>query len=275
MDWSRPPAVAGMFYPDQEASLRSDVEELLEAAAHADEGPGTAIGPVAGTHERPKALIAPHAGYVYSGPVAASAYVRLASLRGSIHRVVLLGPAHRYPLRGLAASRAIAFETPLGSVPVDREGVRAALELGQVLLLDEAHEGEHSLEVHLPFLQVVLGDFTLVPLVVGEASPEEVAEVLEVLWGGSETLIVVSSDLSHFLPYSQANELDALTARSIQELRPEEIGHDQACGRMPLGGLLLRAREEGLSVECVDLRNSGDTAGPRNQVVGYGSFLFS
>ncbi len=275
MDWSRPPAVAGMFYPDQEASLRSDVEEFLKAAAQAGEDFGTGMDPVAGTQGRPKALIVPHAGYVYSGPVAASAYVRLASLRGSIHRVVLLGPAHRYPLRGLAASSAIAFETPLGSVPVDGEGVRAALELGQVLLLDEAHEGEHSLEVHLPFLQVVLGDFTLVPLVVGEASPEEVADVLKVLWGGSETLIVVSSDLSHYLPYSQAKELDALTARAIQELRPEEIRHDHACGRMPMGGLLIRAREEGLSVDCVDLRNSGDTAGPRNQVVGYGSFLFS
>jgi AmmeMemoRadiSam system protein B len=282
MDWSRLPAVAGTFYPDQEASLRSEVEGLLEAAAREGGredsgermGPGTVMGPTAGTH-RPKALIAPHAGYVYSGPVAASAYVRLASLRGSIHRVVLLGPAHRYQLRGLAASSATAFETPLGSVPVDGGGVRVALELDQVLLLDEAHEGEHSLEVHLPFLQVALGDFTLVPLVVGEASPEEVAEVLRVLWGGPETLIVVSSDLSHYLPYSRANELDALTARAIQELRPEGIGHDQACGRMPMGGLLLRAREEGLSVECVDLRNSGDTAGPRNQVVGYGSFLFS
>lgn len=275
MDWSRPPAVAGMFYPDQETSLRSDVEGFLKAAAKEGGHSSGGMGRVPGIAGRPKAVIAPHAGYVYSGPVAASAYVRLASLRGSIHRVVLLGPAHRYPLRGLAASSAIAFQTPLGMVPMDREGVRAALELDQVLLLDEAHEGEHSLEVHLPFLQVVLGDFTMVPLVVGEASPEDVAEVLKVLWGGPETLIIVSSDLSHYLPYPQANELDALTARAIQELRLEEIRHDQACGRAPMGGLLLRAREEGLSVECVDLRNSGDTAGPRNQVVGYGSFVFS
>jgi AmmeMemoRadiSam system protein B len=275
MDWSRPPAVAGMFYPEHETSLRSDVEALLESAARAGGDSGEGKGPLPGTAGRPKAVIAPHAGYVYSGPVAASAYVRLASLRGSIHRVVLLGPAHRYPLRGLAASSAIGFETPLGMVPVDLEGVRAALELDQVLLLDEAHEGEHSLEVHLPFLQVVLGDFALVPLVVGEIPPEDVAEVLKVLWGGPETLIVVSSDLSHYLPYSHANERDALTALAIQELRPEEIRDDQACGKAPMGGLLLRAREEGLSVECVDLRNSGDTAGPRNQVVGYGSFLFS
>jgi AmmeMemoRadiSam system protein B len=158
---------------------------------------------------------------------------------------------------------------------VDGEGLRTALGLGRVNLVDEAHEGEHSLEVHLPFLQVVLGDFSLIPLVVGEASAEEVAEVLKVLWGGPESLVVVSSDLSHYLPYAQAGELDARTARTILELRPEEIRHDQACGRMPVGGLLLRAREEGLSVECVDLRNSGDTAGPRDQVVGYGSFVFS
>jgi AmmeMemoRadiSam system protein B len=173
----------------------------------------------------------------------------------------------------LAASSASSFLTPLGSVPIDAEGVRKALALDQVHLLDEAHEGEHSLEVHLPFLQVVLGDFNLVPLVVGEASAEEVAEVLTVLWGGPETLVVVSSDLSHYLSYADASELDAHTARAIRELRPQDIRHDQACGRMPMGGLLLRARELGLSVECVDLRNSGDTAGPRDQVVGYGSFL--
>ncbi len=275
MDWSRPPAVAGMFYPGQEKALRSEVEGHLHSAAMAmgavDEKP-RADAPASGP---PKAIIAPHAGYIYSGPVAASAYHRLVSHSASISRVVLLGPAHRYPVRGLAASSAKAFITPLGPVPVDGEGLRTALGLGRVNLVDEAHEGEHSLEVHLPFLQVVLGDFSLIPLVVGEASAEEVAEVLKVLWGGPESLVVVSSDLSHYLPYAQAGELDARTARTILELRPEEIRHDQACGRMPVGGLLLRAREEGLSVECVDLRNSGDTAGPRDQVVGYGSFVFS
>jgi len=264
-----------MFYPDQESTLRSDVEGLLAEAVEARRDLDGELASVPGSAGRPKALIAPHAGYVYSGPVAASAYVRISSLRDSIRRVVLLGPAHRYPVRGIAASSAVFFETPLGPVPVDQEGVRTALGLSQVHLLDEAHEGEHSLEVHLPFLQVVLSDFTLVPLLVGEASPEDVAEVLKVLWGGPETLIVVSSDLSHYLSYSRANELDAVTARAIQELRPEGIGHDHACGRMPMGGLLLRAREEGLSAECVDLRNSGDTAGPHHQVVGYGSFLFS
>ena len=274
MNWSRPPAVAGTFYPEGGSSLRTEVEELLASASRnlsRDRGTGQAGGPGG----RPKALVAPHAGYVYSGPVAASAYVRLAPFRGTVQRVILLGPAHRIPVRGLAASSASAFETPLGPVPVDDDGVGAALGLSQVVLSDEAHEEEHSLEVHLPFLQVVLGDFSLVPLVVGDAPAEDVAEVLKVLWGGPETLIVVSTDLSHYLPYTYANELDARTAEAILNLRPGEIGQDQACGRMPMGGLLLRAREEGLLVECVDLRNSGDTAGSRDQVVGYGSFLFS
>jgi AmmeMemoRadiSam system protein B len=264
-----------MFYPDRESALRSQVEGFLDQARERAEAawtPGEAVPTRRGT---PKAIIAPHAGYVYSGPVAASAYLRIAPLAGSIRRVVLLGPAHRYPVRGLAACSATAFETPLGPVPVDEDGLRAALALDQVNLMDVAHEGEHSLEVHLPFLQVVLGDFALIPLVVGEAAPEEVAEVLQLLWGGPETLIVVSSDLSHYLPYYEANTLDAVTAQAILDLRPESIGRDQACGRMPMGGLLLRAREEGLSAECVDLRNSGDTAGPRNQVVGYGSFVFA
>lgn len=275
MEWTRTPAVAGMFYPERGSSLRSQVEGFLDQArerASAEWTPREVPPPKRGA---PKAIIAPHAGYVYSGPVAASAYLRIAPLAGSIRRVVLLGPAHRYPVRGLAACSATTFETPLGPVQVDEDGLSAALQLDQVNLLDVAHEGEHSLEVHLPFLQVVLGEFALIPLVVGEATPEEVAEVLKVLWGGPETLIVVSSDLSHYLPYSQANTLDLVTAQAILDLRPEGIGRDQACGRMPMGGLLLRAREEGLSAECVDLRNSGDTAGPRNQVVGYGSFVFA
>ncbi len=282
MEWFRRPAVAGRFYPGRERELRSEVEELL-AAAEEPSGFGTAVvepdpdfmaseDPEA-SPPRPKALIAPHAGYVYSGPVAASGYAPLAALRGSIRRVVLLGPAHRWPFSGVAASSAAGFDTPLGRAPLDREAIQRALQLPQFLILDEAHEGEHSLEVHLPFLQVALGEFTLVPLVVGDASLEEVAEVLRLLWAGPETLVVVSSDLSHYLPYSEAIELDAQTARAIEDLRPEEIREDQACGSIPLGGLLLVAREKGLRVQRVDLRNSGDTAGPRNQVVGYGSFL--
>jgi hypothetical protein len=267
-----------MFYPEQENRLRAEVQAMLAEAApgldSAERTPGQSIGEGAPRVPHPKAIIAPHAGYVYSGPVAASAYSRLEGHAGSISRVILLGPAHRYPVRGMAASSAKAFQTPLGSVLLDQEAIARAMELPQVQLVDEAHEGEHSLEVHLPFLQVVLGDFSLVPLVVGEASHEEVAEVLEILWGGPETLIVVSSDLSHYRPYVEANEIDRETARAIERLEPEEIRYEQACGRMPMGGLLLRAREQGLAVECVDLRNSGDTAGSRDQVVGYGAWVF-
>ena len=265
MDRVRPPAVAGLFYPGEEDTLRQEVEGLLASAF----SPGASGGPFP-----PKALIVPHAGFVYSGPIAARAYARLAPFKNTVRRVVLLGPAHRYALRGLATHGATVFRTPLGPVPLDSEGIDAALALPHVVALDQAHEGEHSLEVHLPFLQVVLGDFQLVPLLVGDARPEEVAEVLEVLWGGAETLIVVSSDLSHFLSYDRAVESDEATARAIEDFHPEGIGFDQACGRIPVAGLLLRAKEEGLSVERVDLRNSGDTAGPRNQVVGYGSWLF-
>jgi len=259
-----------MFYPSGPEKLHSDVVNFLEKGGTGDQDSTTGKAVA-----RPKALIAPHAGYVYSGPVAGSAYARVVPLRGSVERVVLLGPAHRFPVRGLAGCSADHFETPLGQVPVDLEALESVLELDQVTVMDRAHEGEHSLEVHLPFLQVALGEFELVPLVVGDASAEEVAEVLKVLWGGPETLIVISSDLSHYLPYNDAVEVDARTAGAIVGLRPEEIGPQRACGRVPVAGLLLRAAGEGLSVECVGLRNSGDTAGPRDQVVGYGSFVFS
>lgn len=273
MGWFRSPAVAGTFYPASESSLRSQVEGMLnEALPGGSTGPSTQVPP--DVSPRVKALIAPHAGYIYSGPVAASAYARVAGLRGSVRRVVLLGPAHRYPFRGLAGCSAFAFQTPLGTVSLDEEWMERALGVPHVLVLDEAHEGEHCLEVQLPFLQVVLGDFALAPFVVGDARPEEVAEVLGALWNGPETLIVVSSDLSHYLPYHRAVELDETTAQAIEALRPEEIGERQACGRIPVAGLLLRARQEGLFVKRVDLRNSGDTAGPRHQVVGYGSFVF-
>jgi len=265
MDWVREPAVAGLFYPADRSTLSRAVSDLLEEAPGAPPHPSSP----------PKAIVAPHAGYVYSGPVAASVYARLRPFRTLFRRVLILGPAHRYPFKGLAACSASAFETPLGPVPGDGEKLARALELPQVQVLDEAHGGEHSLEVHLPFLQAVLDDFTVLPLVVGEASPEDVAGVLSHLWGGEETLVVVSSDLSHFLSYERARRLDESTARAIEELRPEIISRDQACGGIPLRGLLIRAREVGLRAERVDLRNSGDTAGPRDRVVGYGSFLLS
>jgi AmmeMemoRadiSam system protein B/AmmeMemoRadiSam system protein A len=222
----------------------------------------------------PKAIIAPHAGYIYSGAVAASAYVSLAKARSTVTRVVLLGPSHRVAVRGLATTSAEFFLTPLGSVPIDREAVALALRFPQVTVVDAAHAQEHSLEVHLPFLQMSLDGFSLVPFSVGEASPEEVAVVLEALWGGPETLIVVSSDLSHHYDYDTARRLDAATTRAIEQLDPDALDSESACGRVPVRGLLLCAKRQGLDVTTVDVRNSGDTAGTRDRVVGYGSYLF-
>ncbi len=257
----REPAVAGMFYPDDPVLLQQQIDQLLATDTAAT--------------EPPKALIVPHAGYIYSGPVAASAYAQLAPVRHRIRRVVLLGPAHRVAFNGLAASSAGYFETPLGVVPVDQVAQEKILMLPQVHVRDDAHAQEHSLEVQLPFLQTVLDQFKLIPLVVGDASHEEVAEVLEALWDGDETLIVISSDLSHYHDYQTAKRLDTATSQAIEQLRPEAISYDQACGRNPVNGLLLAARHHHLHATTLDLRNSGDTAGTRDRVVGYGAYAFN
>jgi AmmeMemoRadiSam system protein B len=206
--------------------------------------------------------------------VAASVYARLIPARDTIRRVVLLGPSHRVPLRGLAASNMTHFATPLGNVPVDRETIAKLLKLPQVVLLEPAHEREHSLEVQLPFLQEILTEFKLIPLVVGEATAQEVGDVLEQVWGGPETLIVISSDLSHYHDYYTAQQMDKNTSDAIEKLRFEDIHFEQACGRNPINGLLYIAKTKGLQAHTVDLRNSGDTAGPRHQVVGYGAYVF-
>lgn len=260
----REPAVAGLFYPAEPERLRAEVRRYLDEADRAGEGNGGLL---------PKAIVAPHAGYIYSAPVAASAYARLAKGRGIIRRVVLLGPAHRLAFRGIATSSADCFRTPLGDVPVDLAAVAAASRLPQVRQIDQAHLLEHSLEVHLPFLQELLGEFSVVPLLVGEAETGEVAELIELLWDGPETVIVVSSDLSHYHDYATACAMDRATTRAIEALAPLEIGVDAACGRNPLRGLLEVGRRHGYSMETVDLRNSGDTAGPRERVVGYGAYL--
>ena len=257
----RPAAVAGMFYPGSAPVLARDVQQMLREAAPA---------PAA----RAKAIIAPHAGYVYSGPIAASVYAPLAALRESIRRVILLGPTHRVAVNGLALPAATAFATPLGVVPLDQPAIATIEPLPQVIVSDAAHALEHSLEVQLPFLQTVLAEFTLVPLAVGRASAAQVAEVLECLWGGDETLIVISSDLSHYLAYAAARATDSNTARHIVALEPH-LDHQQACGATPVNGLLLAARQHRLQARLVDLRNSGDTAGDRSRVVGYGAFAFS
>ncbi|MBT4934882.1 MAG: AmmeMemoRadiSam system protein B [Rhodospirillaceae bacterium] len=256
----RPPAVAGTFYSGSSEQLGADVAGFLAAAET-----GTAV---------PKAIIVPHAGFIYSGSTAASAFVLLKAAAATIRRVVLLGPCHRVPLSGLALSSAEAFSTPLGNVAIDSEAARAIANLPQVQVFDETHAQEHSLEVQLPFLQAVLEDFKVLPLVVGDANPDMVAEILDALWGGPETLIVISSDLSHFLDYERARSLDASTSRAIENLDPAAIGDDQACGRNPVKGLLALAKRRGLKVETLGLCNSGDTAGTKDRVVGYGAWAF-
>ncbi len=257
----RPPAVAGTFYPMDKQALHTMVTQYLEAIRP--------CGPV------PKAIIVPHAGYVYSGPVAAAAYARLIAARERLTRVVLLGPAHWVAVRGLAGSSANAFVTPLGPVLVDHAAMTTLKALPQVDICDDAHAPEHSVEVQLPFLQVVLETFTVVPLVVGEATPAEVGEVLELLWGDSETLIVISSDLSHYYDYDTAQRLDRSTSRAIEALRPADIGVEHACGRCAIQGLLQVVPRHGLRAETIDVRNSGDTVGPTDRVVGYGAYAFA
>ncbi len=257
----RPAAVAGAFYPGDAATLADEVRRYLRGASGAR-----------GEARAPKVIIAPHAGFVYSGPVAASAYARVASLRGTVTRVVLAGPAHRVAVPGAAVPEAKAFATPLGDIALDEEALQRLRRLPFVESSDRAHALEHSLEVQLPFLQAVLGQFRLVPVVVGGASPEEMARLLETVWGGDETLIVVSTDLSHYLPYAMASERDRRTADAILAFSPR-LDPEDACGAAPVNGLLVLARRLGLRIELVDLRNSGDTAGGRGQVVGYGAFV--
>lgn len=255
----RPPAVAGMFYPSDDEVLADEIHALLQAA------PAPA-GPC------PKALIVPHAGYVYSGPTAAAAYVRLRQ-PNEIRRVVLIGPCHRVAVAGLAIPSVEAFATPLGTVPLDVAAMRQLSDLPQVAVSDAAHALEHSLEVQLPFLQAMLGKYSLVPLLVGDASPEAVGEVLERLWGGEETLIVVSSDLSHFLTYGAASQVDRQTCDAVLHF-DGHLSPYQACGAYPINGFLPPAQRRGLQAELINLCNSGDTAGDRQRVVGYAAFAF-
>lgn len=262
----RQPAVAGAFYPAQKVVLSNKVQTLL---ASARQSAASTTRPTAA----PKALIVPHAGYVYSGLTAALAFARLSPGRSTIRRVVLLGPVHRMPVRGLALPGVASFATPLGPIALDQPGMAAIGTLPQVVVSRAAHAQEHSLEVQLPFLQSVLDDFTLVPLAVGDATPAEVAEVLELLWGAEETLIVVSSDLSHFLPYASAQATDQATVQRILHL-DGPLNHHQACGGTPVNGLLLAARRHGLQPQLLGLCNSGDTAGDKDRVVGYAAVAF-
>ncbi|PYM15167.1 MAG: AmmeMemoRadiSam system protein B [Verrucomicrobia bacterium] len=258
----RAPACAGRFYPANPSDLSRMVRSFIAAARVADE-------------PAPKALIAPHAGYLYSGPVAASAYARFQPAHDLIKRVILVGPSHHAEFCGLAMSSADAFMTPLGLVPLDKEALAQIRSLPQVIVFDGAHDPEHCLEVQLPFLQTILDEFTLLPLLAGNASDEQIVEALAALWNGPETRIVVSSDLSHYQDYAAARMVDQTTAQDIETLRTGPWDENRACGFRPIRGLLHLARRRGLKPRCIDLRNSGDTAGPRDRVVGYGAFAFT
>jgi MEMO1 family protein len=255
--------VAGYFYPASPDALQREIAECLATVTRRG-----------APSEAPKAVIVPHAGYAYSGPVAAAAYAALRPARSRIRRVVLVGPSHRVQFRGLALSTADAFMTPLGTIDIARDAADALRNLPQVCELDRAHSLEHSLEVQLPFLQTVLDEFELVPVLVGEATAEEVGEVLEALWGGPETVFVISSDLSHYHDYPTAQRIDRDTTFAIEHFDAAAIDGEHACGCRPICGLLCVARAHGLRVTTLDVRNSGDTAGDRKRVVGYGAFAF-
>jgi AmmeMemoRadiSam system protein B len=254
--------VAGLFYAQDPDRLRAEVSELLRDAAVSAAG-------------APKALIVPHAGYVYSGRVAGSGFATLRADAKTITRIVVIGPAHYVHVRGIAAPTVDAFATPLGRVAVDRDALTAPGDLPSVVQTDAPHAPEHALEVELPFLQVILPHFMVVPLVVGEAEPKEVAEVLRRLWAGPETLIVVSSDLSHYHDYETARRIDGATAMAIERGDWKNIGSDRACGFLPVAGLLIEAERRGLRAQRLSLCNSGDTAGSRDRVVGYGAWMFT
>ncbi len=256
----RPPSVAGMFYPAEPSVLATQIQALMAGAATESYAA--------------KAMIAPHAGYPYSGPVAASAYAAVRDRADRIERVVLIGPAHRFAIDGIAVPDANGLATPLGTVPVDTATVAVLCRQRLVACIDRAFDGEHALEVHLPFLQTLFGDFRVVPLLVGRSTPEQVVQVLAACWGGDETLVIVSSDLSHFLDYAAAQRLDAATTRAFESLQGSGLTGRNACGHLPVSGLLRHAGALDMRATTLDRRNSGDTAGGRDRVVGYGAYVF-
>lgn len=256
----REPAVSGLFYPADPDRLTLSINHFLASANTLD--------------LTPKALIVPHAGYRYSGAIAASAYHLLKPLKNCIRKIILVGPSHHVGFGGIAVPVADSFATPLGHVRLDKESINEILDLPFVQASDEAHHLEHSLEVQLPFLQSILEDFTLVPLLAGRSTPEQVASVLEQLWGGQETLIVISSDLSHYHDYATARHMDQRTSRAIEQLSPDQVDYDSACGQIPVNGLLTVANKLKLSASTLDVRNSGDTGSSKDKVVGYGAYAF-
>jgi len=261
----RQAAVAGQFYPDKVAVLQSDITHYITTVVELPE-----LNSIA-----PKAIIVPHAGYMYSGVIAASAYNLLQKHAATITKAIILGPAHRVSFSGIAISSANYFDTPLGSVEINQSSIDNLTKNDFIHENDAAHEHEHSIEVQLPFLQTILHNFTIVPLLIGQCDENDVASILELLWGGDETLIVISSDLSHFETYEIANKMDTKTSQAILNLQPEKIQFEDACGRTAINGLLKIAQKKNLTPYIIDVRNSGDTAGDKKRVVGYGAYSLS
>lgn len=255
-------AVSGQFYPSSPEQLANDVKAYIHQATTANEPP-------------PEAIIAPHAGYIYSGPIAGSAYAPLAQLRNEIKQVAVLAPAHRVAVSGLALCNATHFETPLGVIPVSMSTVKALSDLPDVEFVDPAFAHEHAIEVQLPFLQETLGEFELVPILVGLADPKLVERAIDMLWGEPSTMMVISSDLSHFLDYESAKAMDKQATQAIETLEYQALSNHHACGSLAIKGLLMSAQKRGLKARTVDLRNSGDTQGDKQRVVGYGAYLFN
>jgi len=269
MSMIRQPAVAGMFYSADANTLKQDIQHYLELVEpfQSDDMDDVSTNNL-------KVIVVPHAGYVYSGPIAASAYKLLIPLKHQINRVVLLGPSHQVAFNGMAVPEVEMFNTPLGNIPIDQVNIQLLSELPQVMVSDIAHRDEHSLEVQLPFLQETLDNFTLTPIVVGDVEPNEVAEVINRLWGDEHTLIVISTDLSHYHHYTIANQMDRATSNAIVDLKPDLISYESACGRNGLKGMMVVAKQKKLVADVIDLRNSGDTWGGKNRVVGYGAYAF-
>lgn len=263
----RPPAVAGTFYPADADLLRSEIDGLIDAALHS----GIAQQETA----TPKAIIVPHAGLMFSGSLAALGFATVRALKDTIKRIVIIGPAHRMAFQGIALARADQFATPLGNMRCDLPALQKALALPHVQMLDDAHTLEHGLEIELPFIQRLFGeqsDIGIVPLLVSRCSPRQVHEVIEKLWGGPETLIVISSDLSHFHDYDTAKKMDNRTRAMIENFDAENIDTNDACGALPVAGMLMAARNRGMKIKTLGMRNSGDVTGDKSRVVGYGAW---
>lgn len=265
MTTRRHAAVSGSFYPTSAVELSATVEVLVADSATATWGQDF----------RPKAIIAPHAGYAYSGSVAASAYATLASSRGRIRRVVVVGPAHYVPVRGVAVTRARAFSTPLGDMLIDHELVSELTRFPEVAYDDSAHAPEHSVEVHLPFLQVLLDDVRIVPILLGDVDVEVAHRVIDAAWGGDETLVIVSSDLSHTKNPFEARARNDATTRAICDLDGDAIGDADACGFTAVRALLAGARAHALGAKACDVRTSNDVTDGQEEIVGYGAYVFA